>query len=341
MAEEYIKKSSGLMPIGNTQGLMIPQDLPFHKAIGTVPAGTIVSGDQMIPASSYTIPEDGLYFFSATLMFNESATLTTILFYVNGTIQYLPINNGDTRGAANFYGSVDFVDELTKGTVVTIGCQASSAGNTTAGSWRLTVVKLQNQVPDFVANKGALVSNPTPGGVTFNLDGLLKMYLPSNNMDINGIVLNQTNGRLQNADYYSKRFICASRGSVPAWYKWMGKGLEDRTPDFMATIYGFSGGAATLQHRGLFDLAFFRQTGLLIGTSSAVLTRRSAALGTASLAIGYDDNDDLYLYTSGQYMTFIIELFGIYYMYTSYADDNGRLPDTTTAPSGWTVLASV
>jgi hypothetical protein len=295
----------------------------------------------MIPASSYTIPEDGLYFFSVTLTFGASASINTILFFIDGNIQYMPRNNGDVRGGANFYGSVDFVDELTKGTVVTIGCQAASAENTTAGSWRLTVVKLQNQVPDFVANKGALVSNPNPGGVTFDLDGLLKMNIPSADNDVNGVKVNESNGRLQTNGVYTNRFMCNSRGSTPAWYKWMGKGLEGRTPDFMATIYGFSGGAATLQHRGLFDLAVFRQTGTLISNSTAVLTRRSSALGTASLAIGYDANDDLYLYTSGQYMTLIIELFGINYMYTSYADSNGRLPDVVTAPSGWTVLASV
>jgi hypothetical protein len=167
------------------------------------------------------------------------------------------------------------------------------------------------------------------------------MNIPAEITDVNRVNVDEVTGKLQTNTIYTNRFLCASAGATPAWFKWMGKGLEGRTPDFMATIYGFSGGAATLQHRGLFDLSFFRQSGSTIGSSTAILSRRSSALGTASLAIGYDANDDLYLYTSGQYMAFVIELFGISYQYTSYADEKSVLPRVTTAPSGWTVLASV
>jgi hypothetical protein len=207
-------------------------------------------------------------------------------------------------------------------------------------SSEISLTLLQVKLPYIIANKGALVSNPAPGGVTFGDDGLLKMNIPSNSANMNGVYVNQITGELRTDSTRDKKFFAGSTGSTPAWHKWLTK-TSGYLPDFSATLYGTSQGAANIGHRFVIDMAVFRPSGASLISDLTVILQRRAGLGTASLAVGYDSNDDLYLHTSGQYVSTVIELRGSMNLFTSYESVNGDLPSVTTQPAGWTVLASV
>jgi hypothetical protein len=342
-----VKDDGQAIPTGDTQGLLIPASARgcIGKFTGplTIASGaanitySYDSGENWIVDGGIKVPKTGMYIVSEALNTEGSGTerVTTYRIFKNSSLvgQSQQLTTNQAGDWSSYCNSTQIY--CNEGDILKFNVNMYTGTNLVVTNSWLCVTLVEQSVPDIIANKGALVSNPTPGGVTFDTDGLLKMNIPLNKGNVNGANIDPTNGLLYTNSAYMCRFCTSSPGSTNRWYKWIGKNGTNM-PDFSATLYGASQGSASMAHRGIFDLVLYRSNSDFV----AVLQRRTG-LGNAALSIGYDSNGDLYLYVPGNYMALVIELYGTVSLFTSYASDTGALPSTTTQPTGWTVLASV
>jgi hypothetical protein len=159
---------------GDTQGLVVPASLLTDYAAYTIPVGFGGSGNFEFTLSRWTIPEDGDYLFTIGAGFNAGSHVVTIVFYVNGVINYIPIFGDGQDNNKN--GNVTWLRRCTKGEVVALGFQMNAATGI-QGSAIFNKIKLNALSPYIIANKGALVSG---GAFQFDADGngYIKNYFP-------------------------------------------------------------------------------------------------------------------------------------------------------------------
>jgi hypothetical protein len=181
MAREYIKSEGGtLVPIGNTQGLLIPisargcigqNTTPYDVPSGSyTPQYTFGTGEDWISAGGIKVPKTGWYQVSYNMVANGSGTERVTIYNLtkNGVAQpqatELTTNSaGDWSGYAN--STLVFCNE---NDILRFTLSMYSGTNLHFQSSRLCVVLVEQQVPDLVANKGALVSG---GAFQFDADG--------------------------------------------------------------------------------------------------------------------------------------------------------------------------
>jgi hypothetical protein len=189
MAEEYIKKSSGLMPVGNTQGLMIPQDLPYASIpylSTTVPTNTNTDlnlGDFIVShpfvtksGNTLVVQEDGVYIVDMGGLNTPSGVTLRWVFIMLNTSTYLrgSMVEGDTQDVSFF--PITLVN-LKKDDRLTF--RAFNHGAATYTNYRpITICQLKRDVPYIIANKGALVSSPNSGNIAFDVDTGIMRYNP-------------------------------------------------------------------------------------------------------------------------------------------------------------------
>jgi hypothetical protein len=187
MAREYIKRNGQLNPVGDTQGLLIDSPADYIRCRITpsqsIPAGTELfialdtpegKTEWLTSAKEITVPSDGSYtvcHFGAL-----SAQVSVTYFYVS---IYKFTGGVKTQIEREYYYNQTLVNgvinssavtyDLKAGDKIQIGYQCYTAQTTSSASYNfVTVTKVSKQVPDIVANKGALVSG---GAFQFDIDG--------------------------------------------------------------------------------------------------------------------------------------------------------------------------
>jgi hypothetical protein len=181
MAREYIKSEGGtLVPIGDTQGLLIPisargcigqNTTPYDVPSGSyTPQYTFGTGEDWISAGGIKVPKTGWYQVSYNMVNNGSGSDRVIVYNLtkNGISQpqssELTVNSGgDWSGYTN-----STLVYCNKNDILRSTLSMQSGTDLHFKSSRLCVVLVEQQVPDIVANKGAFVSG---GSFQFDTDG--------------------------------------------------------------------------------------------------------------------------------------------------------------------------
>jgi hypothetical protein len=174
MAEEYIKKSSGLMPVGNTQGLLIPSPVEMSVAVASIPEGVgtwkqvQLANGKWISDNAFVVETDGQY--SLSIGFQFSA-------YLTGTTYVAITKNQSTfTGSSQTKWSSSYTGAGSTALAVTLDLKAGDKlriwiimpVSATLVDSEVTLTLLQVELPYIIANKGALVSG---GAFQFDIDG--------------------------------------------------------------------------------------------------------------------------------------------------------------------------
>jgi hypothetical protein len=189
MAEEYIKKSSGLMPIGNTQGIMVPQGadglsfVPQGVASASASGVIILKPETVVFARGMTIDANGFFsvkegdvflvkfpmlVYTGDSLFNAiieqySADKTTLLDSIQTMAYSHPASCWapcvpHTAAQDGFCRMIFWVGS----DVTNVAFTRPNRGS------ECTITKISKLSPDIIANKGALVSG---GSFQFDEDG--------------------------------------------------------------------------------------------------------------------------------------------------------------------------
>jgi hypothetical protein len=179
MAREYINTSTGLVPIGDTQGLLVPKMMRYckleqdgaHTASNLPVSFKHQSGENwLLDKTEVKAPEDGLYLLTASCVFQDTDVPRTVLqFTLNGASMpegILTDVGAHTTAVGSFLSTQAVLLLHVEDRVKMYAATDSSVVDVAAS--RLSMVLLQQQVPYIIANKGALVSG---GAFQFDEDG--------------------------------------------------------------------------------------------------------------------------------------------------------------------------
>jgi hypothetical protein len=175
------------IPMGDTQGLLIPQDVLFCKTnrTNTITASTETkfpvnfnSGENWVDNGDIVITETGVYELSYVLVFSSASS--------DGLrSSFLKINNTsiDDSSCTNFAISYHWswlnntcIRKLNAGDRISLWFKANETSFTVSTNrGYLSATLLKKNMPYIIANKGALVSSPDSGKVSFNDDGIMTM----------------------------------------------------------------------------------------------------------------------------------------------------------------------
>jgi hypothetical protein len=146
-------------------GGLVPQPLPHSIQQFTIPNGSLVSGNQELTYTRYTVSADGLYLLRFGVQVNNTANINTGLYYLNGVIKFDSIQADGVTATKNISYSKIII--LSEGDTVGLGLQCSGV-NTVEAFCNVEVVQLYALSPYIIANKGALVSGKS---FQFDTDG--------------------------------------------------------------------------------------------------------------------------------------------------------------------------
>jgi hypothetical protein len=180
MAKEYIKKGGDLIPIADTQGLLIPASARgcIGKFTGplTIASGSANitysydSGENWIVDGGIKVPNTGMYIVSEALNTEGSGTerVTTYRILKNNSQvgQSYQLTTNQAGDWSSYCNSTQIY--CNEGDILKFNVNMYTGTNLVVNSSWLCVTLVEQSVPDIIANKGALVSG---GAFQFDIDG--------------------------------------------------------------------------------------------------------------------------------------------------------------------------
>jgi hypothetical protein len=182
MAKEYIKKDDNLIPIADTQGLLIPASARgcIGKFTGplTIASGSANitysydSGENWIVDGGIKAPKTGMYIVSEALNTEgsgtERVTACRILKNNSQVGQSYQLTANQAGDWSSYCNSTQIY--CNEGDILKFNVNMYTGTNLVVNNSWLCVTLVEQIVPDIIANKGALVSNPAPGGVSLDAE---------------------------------------------------------------------------------------------------------------------------------------------------------------------------
>jgi hypothetical protein len=197
MSKEYLKTQEGYVPVGDTQGLVVQQgapmllydcaDIPGAIAASTetwlIPRNISMQRDMEMDAAGYIKVKEGDVInvtFPDCRWTGNVRMMVAILCYTTTKVRCQYVRNSmEQPGTELPHKTLTIVVRQDGFIRLRLYNQSAAISNLVFGiseySGYTHVTRIEQRVPYFVANKGALVSNDTSGGVTFDNDGKLSI----------------------------------------------------------------------------------------------------------------------------------------------------------------------
>jgi hypothetical protein len=192
--------------IGDTQGVMVPDEMSFCIGLYSGPAisGTTLTKVPIIVSTSsggedwfnnanqIVIPETGVYDIEGAITFGNGPVSMREVIIIRNNSGWIAnaATASDANGSWGVY-SIRTTRKLQAGDVIELYFRDNAETNViNAIAGRLTVLSLQKEVPDFIVNRGHLVSSNISGlghinqDGTFNINGLQGPFVRS----VDGVV---------------------------------------------------------------------------------------------------------------------------------------------------------